>query len=65
MDFARSALRFARDYWLIIVAVLVNIAIAGPLSADWKNDVCVRNGHYVQCCTDCSFFCTCGESPAP
>jgi hypothetical protein len=61
----RRVLRVARDNWLIIVAVLVNVAIAGPLAADWKNDICAVNGHWVQCCTDCTFFCTCGDSPAP
>jgi hypothetical protein len=55
------ALRFARDNWLIIIAVLVNIAIAGPLAADWKNDVCYVNNRAVPCCSDCTFFCTCGE----
>jgi hypothetical protein len=61
MTSIRTALRFARDNWLIIVAVIVNIAIAGPLAADWKNDICYVNNRVVQCCTDCTFFCTCGE----
>jgi len=57
----RAAVRFVRNNWLIIVAVLINIAIAGPLAADWKNDVCYVNNRAVPCCSDCTFFCTCGE----
>lgn len=61
----RSMAGFARENWLIILAVLVNVAIAGPLAADLKDDVCVQNGHVVPCCTDCTFFCGCGDHPAP
>lgn len=61
MNVLRGALAIARRYWLIIVAVLVNAAIAGPLAADWNNDVCFVNGWYVPCCTDCTFFCFCGD----
>jgi hypothetical protein len=61
----RKTLRLVREYWLIIVAVLVNLAIAGPVAADWNNDICIVGNRIVQCCTDCTFFCACGESPAP
>jgi hypothetical protein len=65
MSAGRAAIRIIRENWLIILAILVNVAIAGPLAADWKSDVCVVNGRVVECCTDCSFFCSCGDSPAP
>ena len=65
MDAVRGLVRVVRDNWLIILAVVINIAIAGPVSANWKDDVCIRNGYAVPCCTDCSFFCGCGDSPAP
>jgi hypothetical protein len=61
----RTAARIARDYWLIILTLLVNLAIAGPIAADWTNDICYVNGNAVPCCTGCSFFCSCGDSPAP
>jgi hypothetical protein len=57
----RTTLRIARDNWLIILAVLINIAFAGPVAADWNNDICYVNNRAVPCCTDCSFFCSCGE----
>jgi hypothetical protein len=59
------AFRFVRRNWLIIIAVIVNIAIGAPLAANWKNDVCYVNNQAVPCCTDCTFFCSCGDSPAP
>ena len=65
MNGMREAIRVVRKNWLIILAVLINLAIGGPLAADWKDDVCIRDGHFVPCCTDCSFFCGCGDSPAP
>ena len=65
MEMAKAMLRVAREYWLIILFVLVNIAIAGPVAADWNNDVCSVNNHYVPCCTGCAFFCSCGDRPAP
>ena len=65
MTTLRASVRFVRDYWLLVLAILLNLAIAGPVSALWDNDVCVVNGKAVPCCTDCTFFCNCGESPAP
>ncbi len=61
----RLLVRYAREHWLLAVAILVNLAIAGPVAASWDNDVCVVNGQAVPCCTSCYFFCSCGESPAP
>jgi hypothetical protein len=65
MRTVRKALQFTRDNWLIILAVVVNLAIAGPVSADWNNAICHINNQAVPCCTDCTFFCFCGDSPAP
>jgi hypothetical protein len=65
MERLRAVVRVARQNWILIAAVLVNLALAGPLAADWTNDVCFVNGYAVPCCSDCAFFCTCGDSPAP
>lgn len=60
-----KTLGFVRKNWLVILALLANLAIAGPVTAAWNDDVCYVNNHAVPCCTGCSFFCSCGESPAP
>jgi hypothetical protein len=61
----RAAVRRARENWILIAAILINLAIAGPLAANWTDDICYINNRVVPCCTDCTFFCSCGESPAP
>jgi hypothetical protein len=65
MDRIRQVVRLAREHWLIIVAILVNLAIAGPIAADWTDDICYINGKVVPCCVSCGLWCSCGESPAP
>jgi hypothetical protein len=60
----RNVIQFARDHWLITLAVLVNLAIAAPAQAiRWDNDVCELpdTGERVACCTTCWFFCDCTE----
>lgn len=57
----RTIARGLARHWLLVVAVLVNIAIASPLGAiRWNNDVCgTPDGGLKACCTTCLFFCSC------
>ena len=58
----RSAARFLADHWVLVLAVLVNLAIAAPVGAvRYNNDVCgTADGQgFEECCTTCWFFCDC------
>lgn len=58
----RTVARFLSNHWFLVVAVVVNLAIAAPIGAvNWDNDVCrTEDGEaFEECCTTCWFFCTC------
>ena len=49
-----------RGFWLVLLFVLANIAIAAPLSAGLDDALCAdESGETVPCCTHCIFFCSC------
>lgn len=61
MSRIRFAARALADHWILVLAVVVNLAIAMPLgAARWNNDVCgTEDGYLEDCCTMCTFFCSC------
>ena len=49
-----------RGSCLVLLFVLVNIAIAAPVSAGMDNSLCAGDGGgLVPCCTRCLVFCHC------
>ena len=67
MHHFRAAARFLADHWVLVLAVVVNLAIAAPAEAvRWDNDVCAdyQVDEIYACCTMCLFFCECDQSGA-
>jgi len=58
------ALRDTR-FWLLALAVVVNLGFAAPAVAEWKNGTCEdpETGDVYSCCTSCIFFCHCDYLP--
>ena len=49
-----------KRYWYVGVFVLVNLAVAAPLSAGLDDDWCSDgSGEQERCCTICIIFCNC------
>jgi len=71
MDRIRSVVHLAVEHWLLVLAVVVNLAIAAPADAvRYTNDICQNGqGDWIACCTTCWFFCDCdqggGGGPPP
>jgi len=71
MQRIRSAARFLVEHWLLVLAVVANLAVAAPVDAvRYKNDVCQNGqGGWEACCTHCWYFCDCdfggGGGPPP
>ncbi len=53
-------MRWLSRYWYVLVFVLVNLAVAQPVYAGYKNSVCTDpEGGAFGCCTACWVFCRC------
>jgi hypothetical protein len=72
MQRIRSAAHLVVEHWLLVLAVVANLAIAAaPVDAvRYKNDICTNGqGEWEACCTTCWFFCDCdfggGGGPPP
>lgn len=53
-------MRWLLQNWYVVLFALVNLAIAAPAEAGWKNDSCDDpDGGQYGCCTTCWFFCGC------
>jgi hypothetical protein len=49
-----------RKTWVVWVFVVVNLALAAPAMAGWKNTICHDpEGGKIPCCEACIFFCGC------
>ena len=54
-----TLVRAALDHWVVVLAILINLALAAPAAAGWDNEACYYQGEVIPCCESCLFFCSC------
>lgn len=48
-----------RRYVVPVLFILINLALAGPVTAALDDDLCVDEHGVRPCCTECILFCEC------